>query len=291
MDSIFARKILVGLVLIATAAVAIAHPGSGIVVDQRGRVYFVDTGAGVWMIDVDGHLAKRDGPRFHWMALDETSRFAGLSLPTRPSSEIVAIGSQPTLILASDFPIAIGLDGFLYYPELGSDRRLRIMRFSPTGEKSVRATLPGDLRWINGITAGPNDSLYYTEDRTIRKIDRRGIVSSVAKDVRVPACTPIPGIEATMQPALRGLAVASDGALFVAASGCGALIKITPRGEVTTVLRTESPWSPTAVTISSSGIYVLEYVHTAEESRRAWVPRVRKILPDGSTSIVAAVTR
>jgi glucose/arabinose dehydrogenase len=291
MDSIFARKTLIALAIAAISAVAIGHPGSGIAVDQRGRVYFVDTGAGVWMIDVDGRLAKRDGPLFHWMALDEVSRFGASSLPRTSSSEIVAIGSQPTLILASDFPIAIGRDGFLYYPELGSDRRLRMMRFSPTGEKSVHATLPGNLRWINGIAAGPDDSLYYTEDKTVRKIDRRGIVSAVATEVRVPGCTLVPGIEATMQPEMRGLAVASDGALFVAASGCGALIKITTRGEVTTVSRTESPWSPTAVTISANGIYVLEYLHTAEENRRVWVPRVRKIMPDGSSAIVAAVTR
>jgi hypothetical protein len=46
-----------------------------------------------------------------------------------------------------------------------------------------------------------------------------------------------------------------------------------------------------AVAISPGGVYVLEYLHTAEEDRRAWVPRVRKILPDGSAKIVATVTR
>jgi glucose/arabinose dehydrogenase len=285
------RKILIGLVISAVTTAAIAHPGSGIVVDQRGRVYFMDTGAGVWMIDVDGRLAKRDGPRFHWMALDESGRFARATLPTTPSSEMVAVGSQPTLVVSSDFPIAISRDGFLYYAEYGTDRRLRIVKFSAAGEKSVRATLPGDLQWINGIATGPDDSLYYTEDKTIRKIDRRGNVSTVAKDVRLSVCTPIPGNEENARPELRGLAVAADGSLFVAASGCGALIKITPRGEVTTVLRTESPWSPTAVAVSKNGVYVLEYLHTVEEDRRAWVPRVRKISPDGSTAIVAAVKR
>ena len=144
---------------------------------------------------------------------------------------------------------------------------------------------------INGIAVGPDDSLYYTEDKTVRKIDRGGNVSTVAKDVRVSGCTAIPGIEATMQPDLRGLAVASNGALFVAATGCGALLEISPKGAVKTVLRTESPWSPTAVATSPGGVFVLEYLHTAEEDRRAWLPRVRKILPDGSTKIVAAVTR
>src|SRR5258708_27596145 len=105
------RKILIGLVISAITAVAIAHPGSGIAVDQQGRVYFVDTGAGVWMIDVDGRLAKREGPRFHWMALDEAGRFATVPLPTTPSSEVVAARSQPTGVLASDFPVAIGRHG------------------------------------------------------------------------------------------------------------------------------------------------------------------------------------
>jgi hypothetical protein len=109
--------------------------------------------------------------------------------------------------------------------------------------------------------------------------------------VRVPGCTAIPGIETEIQPALRGLAVAANEAVYVAASGCGALLEITPKGEVKTVLRTESPWSPTAVAISAGGIFVLEYLHTAEEDRRAWLPRVRKISTDGSTKIVAAIKR
>jgi hypothetical protein len=243
------------------------------------------------MIDVDGRLTKRDGPRFHWMALDEAGRFAGVPLPTTPAEEIVAAGSQPTVLLASDFSIGIGRDGFLYYPERGSDRRVNIIRFSPKGERSIRATLPAGLQWIKGIAFGPDDSLYYTDDKSIGKVDRGGNVISVAKDVRVPGCTAIPGIEAEIQPALRGLAVAANGAVYVAASGCGALLEITPKGEVKTVLRTESPWFPTAVAVSAGGIYVLEYLLTAEEDRRTWLPRVRKILKDGSTKIVAAVSR
>lgn len=242
------------------------------------------------MIDTDGRLSKYGGPNFHWMALDEAGRFTSVSLPRTRDSEMVAVGSQPTVVASSDFPVAIARDGLLYFGELGSDRRMRIVGFSAKGERSVRATLPGNPRWINGIAAGPDDSLYYTEDQTIRKIDRSGNVSVIAEDVRVPECTPIPGMDAAT-PALRGLAVAANGTVYVAASGCGALLEITPKGAAKTISRTESPWSPTAVAISPSGIYVLEYLHTVEEIRRAWVPRVRKISPDGSAKIVAAVTR
>jgi CBS-domain-containing membrane protein len=62
---------------------------------------------------------------------------------------------------------------------------------------------------------------------------------------------------------------------------------LTPHGAITVVLRTASPWSPTAVAFSESGLYVLEYVHTAEEDRQAWAPRVRKLLPNGSIVNIA----
>jgi len=84
--------------------------------------------------------------------------------------------------------------------------------------------------------------------------------------------------------------VAPDGVVFVAAAGCGAVLKITPRGQITTVLRTISPWSPTAVAISPSGLYVQEYLHTAAEDRQAWLPRVRKVLPNGTVANIATIS-
>jgi hypothetical protein len=48
-----------------------AHPGSGIVVDKDGNVYFTDTGQGVWKIDPKGTLTYLPSSRFHWMAIDE----------------------------------------------------------------------------------------------------------------------------------------------------------------------------------------------------------------------------
>jgi streptogramin lyase len=80
----------------------------------------------------------------------------------------------------------------------------------PSIRGSVRATLVAGLRWINGLAAGPDGSLYYTEDNAVRRIDQRGV----------------PGTDG---PTLRGLAVAPDGVVFVAAAGCGAVLKITLR--------------------------------------------------------------
>ena len=53
-----------------------AHPGSGIVVDKFGQVYFTDTGKGVWKIDKQGKLTYMPAQKFHWMTIDAIGNFA-----------------------------------------------------------------------------------------------------------------------------------------------------------------------------------------------------------------------
>jgi hypothetical protein len=91
---------------------------------------------------------------------------------------------------------------------------------------------------------------------------------------------------------LRGLAVAGDGAVYVAATGCSALLRIAPGGEIATVLRAEPPWSPTAVAVDDDRVYVLEYLHPAGVvDRKEWIPRVRRQLPGGAISTLVTVRR
>ena len=70
---------------------------------------------------------------------------------------------------------------------------------------------------------------------------------------------------------------------------CRAVLKITADKKVTTVLQAMSPWSPTAVAVSGSDLYVLEYLHTASDNRREWLPRVRKLSSDGRVVTVATI--
>ncbi|MDQ5857286.1 MAG: hypothetical protein M3542_03280 [Acidobacteriota bacterium] len=276
---------------------AFAHPGSAIAIGRDGRVYFVDTGRGVFEIGRDGRTRRHDGPAFHWFAIDKSSRLAKTSWPSIPGSEIRSVGLDPTIILSSDFPVAVGRDGALYYTELGPRARWRILRVTPSGSRSVHATPAGDLRpdgspsSINGLAAAADGSLYYTHDASVRKISERGNLSSVAANVTVPACVAVPGIEPETGPYLRGLDVAPDGTVFVAAAGCGAVLKITAAGRVTPILRTVSPYSPTAVAVSNGEVYVLEYLHTASDNRQEWLPRVRKVTRNGTAVTLVNGTR
>lgn len=271
-----------------------AHPGSGIVVDRRGNVYFVDTGGGVFMIDRSGQLSRHQGPSYHWMAIDRDGKLNDVSMPYFPSGDatVTRVGDDPALILSSDFPVVVGRDGSLYYP--WHRDRLQVFRLSTSGQTSVLATLPdssggGPLRWLNGMAARPDGSIYFTENRAVRKISPQGRLSTIADSISLIGCASIPGTDGHLGPNLRGLDVDANGDVYVAATGCGRVLKITTDGRITSFLNTTSPWSPTGVSVSGNDLYVLEYIHTVGDNRRDWLPRVRKVAVDGSVSTIAEI--
>lgn len=274
-----------------------AHPGAGIAVDRRGQVYFLDTGSGLWKIDTEGGVTQLSTIKFHSLALDANGVFTGGTLPSNAGTgldwEILKVGADPTILLSSDWPIALGHDGSLFY-QSGSPGHLRIMRSLPSGTATVFANLPAmtqgrPLADVNGLTAGPDGSLYYTENNAVRRITPRGLVATVAT---VPAPVGGPSIPGTPQhPYLRELAVDARGTVYVADNGDARVLKITPRGKITTLVQTRSPWSPTAVALFGGDVYVLEYLHTARDVRSDWLPRVRKITPDGKSKIIVTVDK
>lgn len=284
------------LILAATCLVSApisAHPSSGIAVDRLSQIYFLDTGSGLWKIDTGGRLTHLSGTLFHWLALDENNRFANTQFRSGALGEILKISASPTALSSSDYPIAIGRDGNLYHPS-GRAGNVQMMKMTPSGETSVIAVLPltvkgQPLSHIHGITIGPDGSVYYTEDSAIKRITPQGRIGTA---VTIRPLAGAPSIPATEQhPYLRGIAVDGRGVMYVADTGDARVLKITPRGEITTLIETQSPWSPTAVATFRDDVYVLEFLHTAKEVRRDWLPRVRKIAPNGKSTIIASVDK
>lgn len=258
-----------------------AHPGSGIVIDGSGNIYFTDTGSGIWRIDSGGKLHRVAGQAFHWMALDAKGHFAHFAF-TDWFERVTAAGKRPAVLTCSDFPFVVGTDGGLYYGFRGA-----ISRMMPDGK--VSAMTP-TTEWITGIALGPDGSLYVTspEDELL-KVARDGRVTIILSKVVVPECTA--DVPENTAPQLRGLAIDERGNAYVAASGCRAVVKITPQGRVETILKAEKPWSPTGVALRGKTLYILEYTHTPGDNRREWIPRVRRISRDGKVSVLATIER
>jgi streptogramin lyase len=227
------------------------------------------------------------------LAIDANNGFPQSRLPTDSGHDwvITAAGSSPTLLISTDFPLVIGQDGYLYYPSV-RESSARILRTKPTGGTSTVVTLPRSvagaaLEWINGIATGPEGSLYYTEDNAVRRISARGEVSTIATVTKLANGPAIPGTD--KHPYLRGLKVDTRGVAYVADSGDARVLKITPDGKVATILQLESPWAPTDVAVFGDIVYVLEFTHDAGDDRTTWMPRVRKITPDGRSTIILTV--
>jgi sugar lactone lactonase YvrE len=294
LHKIFRRAIIGVAAVCLLSASIVAHPGSGLAVDRDGQIFFLDTGSGLWRIDAKGRVTRLSPQRFHWLAIDANDGFTQARVPTDSTGDwvITSVGSKPTLLLSSDFPIAIGQDGNLYYPS-GRPDNLQLMRTNPAGGTSVFAKLPNattgaPLMHINGIAAAANDgSIYYTEDGSIRRITAKGSVATVATVTALADGPSIPGIELSQY--LRGLNVDAKGVMYVADSGDARVLKITPGGSVTTLLQLESPWAPTDVALHGDVLYILEFLHTPGDDRVAWMPRIRKITPDGKSTVILTV--
>ena len=298
MRTSFLLRTFISLVLcVLLGSSAFAHPGSGIVIDKDGNVFFTDTGQGVWKIDNKGQLTYLPASWYHWMTIDESGYFAGAQKSFGEWFErITAQNTKPVLITCSDFPITINRDGYLYYADTRRSSP-RIIRRTTDGVESVLAS--GDFfRDISGIAAGPDGSLFVTDAgnndaNIIRKITMDGTVSIFASDFAGNGFPGKPPPE-TAVGYCRGLAVDSLGNVYVAATGSRRVLKITDQGKVATILQAADPWSPTGVAVFRGEVYVLEWSDAAPslvDVRKAWIPRVRKIGLDGKITILATVSR
>lgn len=280
-----------------------AHPGSGIVVGDDGQVYFMDTGHGVRKIDSTGTMSSLGGQAFHFLAMDPQGRFRQEHFSRLADEDVIVHQTQSSLLLGSSYPIAVGADGAFYYPEVMRKGRVRIMRMAagelakPFAELPVAKEIGFDgqeieAEWVWGLAAGPNGSLYYTEKHAVRRVAPDGTVSLVAGDIIVPDCERPPASDdERLGPGLYGLDVAADGTVYVAASACSAVLKISPQGDVTVALRATDRWSPQGVAVAGDTLYVLEYDCPKTERREDWLPRVRKVLADGTVTLLGRVER
>jgi sugar lactone lactonase YvrE len=271
---------------------AAAHPPSAIVVDDEGRVFFSDAEEGIFRIGGDKKATRLTPSALHWMALDPRGSFA--EAPEKFGEwfqRVTPQGERPTIVSCSDFPCAIGSDGNLYFAKMHS---LTIMRRTPAGEESVLANAddfgPGPrFRYgVNGMACGSDGAIYLinqdspnktegTGRHVLHAIDMDGRVRRIAEDF-VTELVPEGEEHSEARPQYsRGMAVDDRGNVYVALTGSRYVMRISPEGQKSVILRAERPWSPTGVAVRGNAVYVLEYDDERPVRNREWPLRVRKM--------------
>jgi hypothetical protein len=282
-----------------TVDYSLAHPGTGILVDKQGNVYFIHTGVGVAKISVDGNLTyvhrATDG---HWMCLDQHGFFS----QTQPTyfERITPKGMKPAIIYAGGgSPVVVSGDGNFYYcGSPNSDMHpgaKTLVRETPGKQQTLLApsleTILNELQdGITGLASGPDGSLYASCWNSVLRVTMDGGVQKLVHPVVVSDCDDDPADHREANrgiPLLRGIDVDSSGTIYAAATSCHCLLKITSEGKVSTILKAERPWSPTGVAIRNGSVYVLEYTNANGPAEEGWFPRVRKIAKDGTITVIA----
>ena len=280
-----------------------AHPASGIVVDAQGHIYFIWTNHGVMRLEASGKLANiHEGKGGHWLALDAGGAFSKVT--PKQFERITPDGAVPSLIFASGgAPLVVGVDGDLYYGSNGSEEdsfppgAMTVAQLSASGRQVLFApllkqTLAELKDGITGLASGPDGSIYVATWNGIVTLKKDGSIAKIVHPVVVEDCDSDPADHNpanASSPLLRGLCVDPHGNAYVAATSCHRILKITPDGHVTSILKAERPWSPTGVAVSGDDIYILEYTNANGPATEGWRPRVRKLAKDNTVTTLVTV--
>lgn len=295
------------------AGAAHAHPAAGIVVDREGRVYFSDL-VTVWRVDTQGNLSvfrPSKDHHTHELFLDETGNLYGTDNMYDPATKLNSIAVwrmtpagefkyllEPT----ADPPRGLGMwrdragNTFAWERNDYRKRGAWLVRRSPDGKVTRLAGSNyghADGRGekasfgLTHFTAlGPDGAVYVTDESYVRRISPDGAVTTLAANLRN---------EQTDKPKekgapsyLSGISVDPQGFVYVANFSDKRVIKIAPDRKVETIFRSESSWSPNGVTWGGNGaLYVMEY--QATNDRPPFHTRVRRLAPDGTSTVLATV--
>ena len=293
-----------------------ADPSNTLVVDKQGRVYFGDVLHNtVWKIE-DGNLIPfLKDKHSHRVVLDEQGNLYGEHLEYVPSNDswrfhmwkATPAGEVSYVVPPSPgFPFGLLTDknGNRYEWQGNSNKQddSRIVRRQPDG---MLVTIAGKgWGWadgkgeqakfghIGGMTWGADGALYVTDTDAIRKVTLDGTVTTIVRGVAELQ----PGLKTRALSAaalgqgggtLYGLTLDTQANIYAANFGGHAVIKFSPDGNVRQVIKSESGWAPSGVTVSGSDLFVLEFQDQFIGEAKG--PRVRKISADGQAVTLGTV--
>ena len=278
------RLVLVLFVSLLTVHVVAAHPGIGIVMDSKGNVYYTDL-VHVWKISPDGavSIAVKE-VHTHELYLDEEGNLFGEHVwyegeaTDKWGHYIWCLTSTGELTYAKaateGFPsnntLVRDARGNTYWAEKTADHE-QLNRTSAKGRKLVHTRHRfRDIRWMH--IPGNSQDLYVIDYLTLKKVTPNGQVVVVADQLKDDQ----PPFESVGDHHyLMGIWTDDQQGVYVAVFGGQQVKRIAPDGQVETIFRSESAWSPCGGLVAPDGsLWILEF--SADNQTR-----VRRIALDG----------
>lgn len=286
------RALLLPATLVA--ALVVAHPGSGIVALGPDRVLTGDAaGNGVLLFGSSRPTRQLNDFHCHWITRGLDGNLFAEKQGERTGEWVVTIyrldkqGRNPERLWSSTIDHSVftaDRQGRLVFPDGG-----RLV----TRESSGRlVAFRGDGRPVAGEPAydklsalvwGPGDALYLCDGPHVRKVGSDG-KARILKTFEGKPSVEMYGSRAG--PRVWGLAVDGESRVYAALPSHGQVVRIAPNGGTTVVARSADDWHATGVAVHGSTIYLLE---TKLEGNRNLGPRVRRVAPDGRTTILGTV--
>jgi len=264
-----------------------AHPGTGIVMDRKGNVFYTDLEQ-VWRIAPGGRktVAVRD-VHTHELCLDADGNLFGEHLWYEGEASdrwghrvwrLSPRGALSDVIHAregfrKDYSFVRDAEGNMYWADRGSPTR--IQKRAPGGEISALSECP-DCRDVRGMTATADGTVLFLDAGDLREVSPGGRLRTVARRLSRRTWT---RPHVNKPHALMGIWTDAARNVYVAVYGAGEVKRVSPGGEVRVVARSRLPWSPTGGVVTAKGdLWLLEYSFTN-------AARVRRIARDGRETI------
>lgn len=288
-------SVILALACFLLPRLSFAHPSSGIVVDAHGHIYLLYRG--LMQLDSSGTLTTiRDDTGGHWLTLNPGGAFSNM-----PSAYKQVSRDGTTMLYGDGAPLTVTADGNLYYATDGSQTlptgALAIARVSHSGQPvlfspSLQQKLAELEDGITGLASDSHSSIYVATWKGIFQLNSAGSIVRSLYPLAVPDCDNDPADHRPINsgiPLFRGIGVDSAGNIYAAATSCHQVVQITPHGQVTSILKSERPWTPTGIAVTADEIYVLEFTNANGPRTEGWSPRLRKRNKHGVWSTLVEV--
>lgn len=263
-----------------------AHPGTGIVQDSRGNVYYTDLKQ-VWKIAPNGKKSVAvANVHTHELCLDNADNLYGEHLwyegerTDKWSHRVWCLKHDGALVdiipartgFRENYSFVRDQAGNMYWAEQGA--QIVIKKRAPNGQISTHVT--GPFRNVREMTAAADGTLFLIDAGDLLRVAPNGQISTLLHGVSERKPAPAKASQPHYQ---MGLWLDKTGGVEVAVAEERLVLNVKPNGKAVVAQRSRHPWSPSGGLVDRDGnVWLLEYSPTN-------AVRVRYIKRDGNEQI------